>query len=115
RRPRGAGIAAARNSPSRIRRQDAARQSRIAKAQEQIFLIGDLVGAPTSGNALTSRSKVRIANSLFLERFSLIRVRKFSVPLYREFDRKPLNWLETDAEVAGGEPDSSKIPCKFPC
>src|SRR5215831_10827591 len=37
---RGAGIAAARNFPSRIRRQDAARQSRIAKAQEQIFLIG---------------------------------------------------------------------------
>ena len=57
---------------------------------------------------------IRIANSLFLERFSLIRVRKFPVPLYREFDRKPLNWLETDAEVAGGEPDSSKIPVNFP-
>jgi hypothetical protein len=52
-------------------------------------LIGDLVGAPTSGNALTSKSKVRcdisIANSLFLKKFSLIRVRKFPVPLHRGY------------------------------
>jgi hypothetical protein len=32
-------------------------------------------------------------NSLFLEKFSLIHVRKFPVPLRREFGGKPLNLL----------------------
>ena len=38
RRPRGAGIAAARPVPPRIRRQDAARESRAAAAEEPVFL-----------------------------------------------------------------------------
>src|SRR5262245_14466457 len=79
------------------------------------FFDRELVGAPTSGNALTSKSKVRcdirIANSLFLEKFSLIRVRKFPVPLHREFGWKTLNSLADWASKSQAEGRISKIPC----
>jgi hypothetical protein len=45
----------------------------------------------------------RVENSLFLEKFSLIRVRKFPVPLRREFTPKLLNSL------ADGAPKSQRF------
>src|SRR5262245_19993611 len=46
---------------------------------------------------------IRIANSLFLEKFSLIRVRKFPVPLHREFGWKALNSLADWASKSQAE------------
>ena len=48
RRPRGAGIAAARPVPARIRRQDAARESRPAAAGEPVLLTVSTRGIPVS-------------------------------------------------------------------
>jgi hypothetical protein len=48
-------------------------------------------------------------NSLFLEKFSLIRVRKFPVPLRREFGCKPLSWLDVSlsADLDGSGPGNN--------
>jgi hypothetical protein len=53
-------------------------------------------------------------NSLFLEKFSLMRVRKFPVPLPRECGCKPLNWLADWASKSQPRVCFREIPCFFP-
>jgi hypothetical protein len=55
----------------------------------------------------------RVENSLFIEKFSLIRVRKFPVPLRREFTSKLLNSLADGAPKSQRMAGFREIPCSF--